>query len=1160
MTNQTNNNTANNTNTNTKGDTTMIIHNYNKITMNQTEINEACAAYEEAKLQQQMEENAMANYYYEEDYSYEEISMEELAACEGEVDIVIDEVSVETEAAANAGTTVNTDITIEVKSMTTKTTGYKTGLIITKTMTQNQIKAARQFFAKGIIVDFDNGTLDGRKVRNYGIIRTTKFVKGKVVISGETLVNRNQLLVWLANTAMTPNTKAASAKALVFKALEQALFVEVEMDGYGLPQNIDADRLNRDQVALLNTAYVFVRVGDSVATVGLDAKTMERLIAGTELAVFPDKQANKCVRVGVGANALGVFRNGDSMFSINPINDPTKGANRVNASMSGKANSDERIIAELTYEGPDFNYVGEGIQRKVIFAPGCAILAQGMIAVNDGVSFDFYAHKQLKPCFAVATIGEEITETNFVNGMVLSFGNELTINGVVIYRHEDYTTVQLNSFKATRDGGVWCFNIDSTMIAVGKTTVKIRDFGSKGMSANIGLTVDETNEWDLLFTSESMKTAEGLLTMYTQANPGCIRGVDGVVRDVNHNVVTDATIKAWFKANGEVMTIRTPIHESNIRFIKPAVGEKVTFSAPDANGIVVATQRTFAICTNYVFNIEMASCDEVAGYRTKIDATSNVIQSLLSEKYAKQIARCATKNARKLSVLHYEANANVDFDPTAVELPLQAAATRVTALIAEHGNVQAALSAICSKGINSFKVSFKCQNGNDWVVTVPVKAFLAFGAFDVAGNAALSTTDENPIDLAVRFLTLAASGADAKTLRSFVEGTGFSHTDIRRQIAKFVENKTNSVVAGALRGPTAFYAKAIADWRIPYTQTVQGVEVPVLFVAPESPVFNVEPRKVMNENEFVVVNRTPMPASVVCALQTATFAMDANVIAINPLIMDVNHGDNDGDAISVTAPRLSGAPVAPADAVAFNNSVVSIGGYNAQLAAEKAKGESGFSTTINEIHNIATGDLHKKFSKKYFTFTNTVKTAEWATLMAKVNEVYVSHVANAYDVAFAALQQYAARVAAGDTTFAADEMLNDAMGAWTRYEDEALCGYNESTYVGMNEYLSGKGMTPFVTTVFFGLEAIKADYKEYQMAVNADVFATTAFAIRLAGKKFKAAKIQEASIRRNFLNLAINTGKLSVTSNSICAVAKAVNPAANKELLNNMALQVTMGN
>ena len=157
------------------------------------------------------------------------------------------------EEQVSAANTVNNTNTTEVKTMTT-----------------TQTLSAQTFASKGITVNFDNGTLNNRVVRNYAIIREITQ-KGK--IKSETLVKRNQLINLVAKSLVGKN--ASQAKSLVFQVLEQALFVEEK--GYGNPEAATELPLDID-VANANRAYVLLNGKNGLTAVNLDSKTVARLM------------------------------------------------------------------------------------------------------------------------------------------------------------------------------------------------------------------------------------------------------------------------------------------------------------------------------------------------------------------------------------------------------------------------------------------------------------------------------------------------------------------------------------------------------------------------------------------------------------------------------------------------------------------------------------------------------------------------------------------------------------------------------------------------------------------------------------------------------------------------------------------------------------------
>lgn len=476
-----------------------------------------------------------------------------------------------------------------------------------------------------------------------------------------------------------------------------------------------------------------------------------------------------------------------------------------------------------------------------------------------------------------------------------------------------------------------------------------------------------------------------------------------------------------------------------------------------------------------------------------------------------------TKGNKTMDIVHTGAPYG-NFDPTATIFHNEAAvkfARRFFSVLEECGNQKAAFSQILGKGKkSSYVVSFDA-NGNKWQTVIPVEAIVNFGKFDVKGNACLNSSagGENPIRQ-IRLLLKKLATGDFSAAREYIVKTG-----VNTNVSTFVRDIINSQTAKAQRGLDGYYAKAIADWRVPQMVGVGKGMLPVVYVSSDSSIFDMG----IYENEITILNRTPVPFSVACVVKVAPFPMDRNVVCVNPLIMDVTRGDNDGDAVNIVAPRLGGAPVAVASAMLFNNSVVSLGGYR---RGNVAKGE--LSTTLKEINSVATfsAKTRKKFVGKYFTYNASVDITVWSQTMDKVNEVYGQHVAAAYEIAFNALQQFNLRTAEGDTEFDADAMLADVVSAFERYEDEALCGYNSDAYAGMKAYLDGSSdESDFIDNCRQGLvgkgslvslwnEACSNSDVDsaVDMFVNSD-YQTRAFVIRQCAKKYKSAMSSAVFVR-----------------------------------------------
>ena len=496
-----------------------------------------------------------------------------------------------------------------------------------KTMTTTQTLSAQTFASKGITVNFDNGTLNNRVVRNYAIIREiTK--KGK--IKAETLIKRTQLINLVAKSLVGKN--ASQANSFVFQVLEQALFVEEK--GYGNPEANTDLPLDVD-VANANRAYVLLNVKNDLTPVKLDGKTVARIMEQTPLAVCPDKQVSKSILIGDGANAAGVYRNGNTLTSVNPIYDVTKGLNRCTAGFAGKAESDRRVVQNLQYETEGDRFTKAGIEVKAIFVPELAVLAQGMIALNEGVSFDFSTPADFVRKFEVETIGTEITTMEVPS--VIVKGDTIVVNDVVIYTHTSNTELVdvyvTSSFDKVEE--VWTFDVSASTQATAKTNFKSRDFGNKGMTHNNGVQVAERNDWEMLFTSESIKTSEAIRTMFCQANKGHMVSVTGELLNVDGVGVSNDVINDWYKANGEYFTVSTPVDATNVKDLQAATAGKVKFVVE--NGVTYAVQSVFGICADYLINVEVSTADEIAGVNSS-EANATAIHKLVNTTIARKLS------------------------------------------------------------------------------------------------------------------------------------------------------------------------------------------------------------------------------------------------------------------------------------------------------------------------------------------------------------------------------------------------------------------------------------------------------------------------------------------------------------------------------------------
>ena len=467
-----------------------------------------------------------------------------------------------------------------------------------------------------------------------------------------------------------------------------------------------------------------------------------------------------------------------------------------------------------------------------------------------------------------------------------------------------------------------------------------------------------------------------------------------------------------------------------------------------------------------------------------------------------------TTKGNTMQLIHNGSDIN-NFDSTAFTVNnIQAFATRFVSLLTEFKSVKAVFSKM-SVTHNSYYVTYKFNN-KTWGLTLPVAALVELGQYDVKGNADLNTSSDNPIQLIVNCMRLASKGNFAALKEYHVSNR------VQQTISAWVEDKINSTTVASQRGMTGFYSKAIADWRVPTTVKVGNGLLPVVYVSAESPVFY-SGNKTFTENEIVMVTRSPIPFSVAAVVKVAPFAMDANVVCVNPLVMDVNHGDNDGDALTLTSMRVNGTPICVYQAMKFNMGKFSIGGY--QTSCEEA-GE--LSTTLAEVATVASlgsnSKVTTKFTNKFFNIHNEVLASEWATNLAFVNEVYSKHVAKTYDIAFSAHMEMVTRLEAGDTTFSVEEMGNAVAYAWGVYEDKALCGYNQNTFVEVTTYIAGESDEgTFLNAIIGNVITGSAAWSQAQEIKADNEFAIAARAIRISTKKFKSAQRKLILARRQAL-------------------------------------------
>lgn len=475
------------------------------------------------------------------------------------------------------------------------------------------------------------------------------------------------------------------------------------------------------------------------------------------------------------------------------------------------------------------------------------------------------------------------------------------------------------------------------------------------------------------------------------------------------------------------------------------------------------------------------------------------------------VSTTTTKGFSNMNLIHngqYRSN----FDSTALVFSgetIFSFAKRAMQILAETKSAKGMFAKMAAKH-QSYALSFEFNN-NNWTINLPVAALVAHGQYDVKGNADLNTSDDNVVQLLVDALRVASKG-DFKALKEYQVKSG-----VQSKVSAWVEDQINSTAAAAQRGGTGFYSKAIADWRVPAFVSVGNGRLPVVYVSAESPVFHVG-NKTFTENELVLLSRSPVPFSVAAVVKVAPFHMDANVVCVNPLIMDVNHGDNDGDAVSLTSLRVNGQAVSVVQAMTFNNGEFSIGGFR------RANAEAGLlSTTLEEVKAVASLRTNKKqqrkFVDKFFNIHNSVNVDEFASNVAKVQSVYSKFVGKTYDIAFNLHMEMTHRIAAGDCEFSIEEMMAAVAQAWTVYEDEALCGYSEKTFAHVSAWCEGVSEESSAFLIQARRSALDSntDWNQTQEITGYNQFALAARASRILTKKFKSSERHLILVRRDAL-------------------------------------------
>ena len=1030
-------------------------------------------------------------------------------------------------AKAGLGDTVltNSDLQGLASRLIVESVEIPTGIV---TVSPKAVWEANRKDVIKVSFDFDNLRFAYRSKIERGVITNSwvdlnqyvllQYGEGKSFIA-EDLVDVRLVMAYAAKLIAGMNS-SHEVENLIEKSIEGAIVKDSTQYGkHSITKNIfeeTVDWSTPQEIIVDHKLYpLTVRWNSGTPTFAkgrVSDKSYGIILGSLDCPVVTDKQAAKYWVYGAGAEALGAYRDGERLISFNPIDDVTKGANRIMAGNFKYAKQDDAVYSNLVKVLRDGSKTAtHGVVRQTLIVPAMGIAAQG-IAYTNGVVEEFEENKQIRCQVSLVDVGAgykdysyerihelaaEVKNALLSDGenavRVLQPGDSIVLGETVIYTHRKETTVEIAWNKANinvrpgrRGFGNQPCTMDFVFNGVSKMAKKNAKYRGAGVKATALAVTSESfkveeldgsafTDWEICLSSEAFKTSEKVLELYANAH------ADDAIEIVesrlyrNGEFVSQEDFNNWIGLNLHPLVIRQRVHIAEAKQIQRAsitgqvakfneipLGSNVEFGEPDEEGYVWATQEVKALIGYGNYCVEVSTADENYTH-TAVSILNQKVLGTFHPKMKAAFESSTVKRAKVLSAISLDNEghgviANPDRvinlnDVGEYKAFMASVAKAASAMAKGAGTRKEFIGALKDLVGSSFRLEFT-HNNNVWKADVPVEAMLKFCNWGANNNGIDDYTYnengsvENSVSRVADFTVLIGM-----VKQSYCDWKLARLVNVfkywQSHIQTWLEGLyTSKTVSNIVKSQMASYMKVVGDYEIGTFKYTYSAE------------HKKYPGRTVELPIAYFNSEHPIWRSIK-EQDVLLMSRIPNVTAVAVVAMKSDKYDRTMVAIAPSIMARGNRGDFDGDSVSLLSprrvagcsSYADAENFNNglwSLAGYEAEVKLGESDPVRDvIRDIYKTKTATKFSQIYYS--NRVDI--WQETMVKVNEVYLTHVGLTYGYKFDSI------IKLFETGNQDNEShIISCRQAILLYEEHSLGGYNQNSYTKVNNFIEAARM------------------------------------------------------------------------------------------------------
>ena len=744
-----------------------------------------------------------------------------------------------------------------------------------------------------------------------------------------------------------------------------------------------------------------------------DDHKLSEVLAKGQMAVV-DKYNMKWMSKGIGAEAVLVGRNGDTILNLNDANKTSKVYNRpasikyTFADVLGRTKSN---FAVALSDGTKAYSCGRKL--RTVWSNSRFGHGSGVAVINPDLTFDFVVGKSLRGVFNILTLPASLRGGNYkeiaeqwattINGKIDALIGEEFAPGKPVLTIENgdetHTIIRNNNNAVTLrvKGGQAIatslhevdVKLDVEIVGSDEQYVKLRGIGKKCTTLPYEVS-GLGNDWDILLNIEAVKGYPALVEMYSNhfgidchyhSNTGILNTPDGAVdlKEVDNQFTkwakesTNETIISFEMARSCYEDLKAVIedHEApTLAALRALVGsgKGLDVFVEDVNATTVRVhERVEYIVGEIVFDVEVSTPKESLGTtHLTMEAANGILlqdkalgEAILKDLEAKALGaeslvaaflKSGRENLPTFNVSTVEGRANLR---AAFGETVPAGRTGFAnhrAIINELGKNKAL--------VNGFNIAWNVKDATHSFEVHP-RALAAFGGFS-NGSATreiaavvdflYTITDDVLENLSGRDTVISAACFSVMNKLKYWASNLVQSSNCMKKMTR-----SGKLVGGKVR---TTYSPILNDRRVMDPATGEFVTLPVVAINPKG---NFAKLLKAKEGEIVGVTRTPMPFMTAAILIFSEDVPDAHVWVSPKVWHAANEGDSDGDGITLM--NLARYGVGAARAAKINASLMGPAGYHFvygnelpvyEFSSHKDKWGNKKSTTVWETPVVST--------------------------------------------------------------------------------------------------------------------------------------------------------------------------------------------------------------